>query len=243
MISVRTAQTSSNGCGIDESGTSYTLDGAQGQAVCFKPSHFTRSKDGAPSEICPPLSADADKGDQESVVLAFDERVITSPGNRSEVLPGKPCPTLNGSNGMTIAFPQNMSGTQCASAEDLAPVLQSENPTAIAIQEIGKRTGASTTDVRCGIGIAKEGDPMFTLQAGAQHGVATGYAVRRLTPTECERLQGFPDGHTAGFSDSVRYRMLGNAVAVPVAEWVFRRLKKCMEEISKISADQSGARP
>ncbi len=49
-------------------------------------------------------------------------------------------------------------------------------------------------------------------------------AVRRLTPTECERLQGFPDGWTEGHSDSQRYRMLGNAVAVPVAEWILRRI-------------------
>jgi DNA (cytosine-5)-methyltransferase 1 len=44
--------------------------------------------------------------------------------------------------------------------------------------------------------------------------------VRRLTPTECERLQGFPDGWTDGQSDTVRYKQLGNAVAVPVAEWI-----------------------
>lgn len=50
--------------------------------------------------------------------------------------------------------------------------------------------------------------------------------VRRLTPMECERLQGFPDGWTAinGQSDSVRYRQLGNAVAVPVAEWIGKRI-------------------
>ena len=48
--------------------------------------------------------------------------------------------------------------------------------------------------------------------------------VRRLTPTECERLQGFPDGHTAGQSDSARYRQLGNAVAVPVARWIGKRI-------------------
>lgn len=48
--------------------------------------------------------------------------------------------------------------------------------------------------------------------------------VRRLTPTECERLQGFPDGWTDGFADSTRYRMLGNAVAVPVVEWIARRI-------------------
>ena len=48
--------------------------------------------------------------------------------------------------------------------------------------------------------------------------------VRRLTPTECERLQGFPDGWTEDFSDSARYRMLGNAVAVPVIEWLANRI-------------------
>jgi site-specific DNA-cytosine methylase len=51
--------------------------------------------------------------------------------------------------------------------------------------------------------------------------------VRRLTPLECERLQGFPDGWTAPTGkekDSPRYRALGNAVAVPVVEWIARRL-------------------
>jgi DNA (cytosine-5)-methyltransferase 1 len=48
--------------------------------------------------------------------------------------------------------------------------------------------------------------------------------VRRLTPTECERLQGFPDGWTEGLSDSARYRCLGNAVTVSVAEWIGRRI-------------------
>ncbi len=49
--------------------------------------------------------------------------------------------------------------------------------------------------------------------------------VRRLTPTECERLQGFPDGWTDGQSDTQRYKQLGNAVSVPVVEWIGRRIK------------------
>ena len=52
----------------------------------------------------------------------------------------------------------------------------------------------------------------------------TDAGVRRLTPTECERLQGFPDGWTAGQSDSHRYKQMGNAVTVPVAEWIGHRL-------------------
>jgi DNA (cytosine-5)-methyltransferase 1 len=54
--------------------------------------------------------------------------------------------------------------------------------------------------------------------------ITDGITVRRLTPLECERLQGFPDGWTDGQSDSARYRQLGNSVAVPVLEWVMQRV-------------------
>lgn len=65
------------------------------------------------------------------------------------------------------------------------------------------------------------------LQASQVPAVQNRYGVRRLTPTEAERLQGFPDGWTAvnGQSDSARYRQLGNAVCVPVAEWIGRRIR------------------
>ena len=68
------------------------------------------------------------------------------------------------------------------------------------------------------------GHPGIEEYTEAVHGA--GFGVRRLTPTECERLQGFPDGWTDidGMSDSARYRMLGNAVAVPVAEWIGKRI-------------------
>jgi DNA (cytosine-5)-methyltransferase 1 len=77
--------------------------------------------------------------------------------------------------------------------------------------------------------------------------IASSIAVRRLTPTECERLQGFPDGWTCldvpledwardpesaadrcQCPDSPRYRMMGNAVTVPVIEWLGRRLREAM---------------
>ena len=56
--------------------------------------------------------------------------------------------------------------------------------------------------------------------------MAQRYGVRRLTPTECERLQAFPDSWTAvnGQSDSARYRQLGNAVCVNEVEWLGHRL-------------------
>lgn len=85
-------------------------------------------------------------------------------------------------------------------------------------------TGAGTQ----GDGIGDEGDPSFAITGHtlARPAVAAGAAVRRLTPIECERLQGFPDDWTAGESDSTRYRQLGNAVCVPVAEWIGRRFTK-----------------
>lgn len=48
--------------------------------------------------------------------------------------------------------------------------------------------------------------------------------VRRLLPIECERLQGLPDDWTAGHPDTVRYRLIGNGMCVPVLEWLAARL-------------------
>jgi len=98
-------------------------------------------------------------------------------------------------------------------------------------------------------GYGNEEDPMFTLDTTSPHAVAfhltqtptsgevsptmgsspggmgmmKNSTVRRLTPVECERLQGFPDGWTEGQADSHRYKQLGNAVAVPVVEWIIQR--------------------
>jgi len=60
-------------------------------------------------------------------------------------------------------------------------------------------------------------------------------AVRRLTPTECERLQGFPDGYTdvrTTTPDGPRYKALGNSMAVPVMKWIGERIQK-FEELNE----------
>lgn len=54
--------------------------------------------------------------------------------------------------------------------------------------------------------------------------------VRYLTPLECERLQGFPDGYTQGFSDTQRYKMLGNSIAVPVMKFIGTRILAVEQE-------------
>jgi len=68
------------------------------------------------------------------------------------------------------------------------------------------------------------GEPSFTMTGQDIHGVTDGTQIRRLTPTECERLQGFPDGWTEGFSDTQRYKMMGNAVTVNVIKALGEKL-------------------
>ncbi|AME03650.1 DNA cytosine methyltransferase [Selenomonas sp. oral taxon 136] len=64
----------------------------------------------------------------------------------------------------------------------------------------------------------------YTLNTIDRHAAVMHSIVRRLTPTECERLQGLPDGYTEGGSDTARYKALGNGMAQPCADYVIRRI-------------------
>lgn len=86
-------------------------------------------------------------------------------------------------------------------------------------------------DENGGNGIGAQENISYTLNATGVHGVVNNLAVRRLTPIECERLQGFPDGWTffcnakgKPCGDSPRYKACGNAITVGVGEWVLKRL-------------------
>ena len=78
----------------------------------------------------------------------------------------------------------------------------------------------------------ENGEPSFTLTAQDKHGIYDGVRIRRLTPKECERLQGFPDDWTKygnenkTMSDTQRYKMCGNAVTVNVIEEIMKRILK-----------------
>ena len=66
---------------------------------------------------------------------------------------------------------------------------------------------------------------MFTLTGQDIHGVSIDEKrIRRLTPVECERLQGFPDNFTEGISDTQRYKSLGNAVTTNVIAAIIIKL-------------------
>ena len=72
---------------------------------------------------------------------------------------------------------------------------------------------------------------LHTLTRSQNAAVLTPTCVRRLTPTECERLQGFPDGYTnirpkgRDTPDGSRHKALGNSMAVPVMRWVGERIE------------------
>ena len=114
----------------------------------------------------------------------------------------------------------NIAGTQTAR--------QGKNATDLICEE---HTGAATVDCR---NYNETAELSGTLQAkdsggyslNSQNPVRAGYTVRRLTPTECERLQGYPDGWTEfghdgkPISDSARYMLLGNSVAVPCVAYI-----------------------
>lgn len=141
------------------------------------------------AHFAPPLGASRGGGNQNCI--AFDTTQITSKANFSNPQPGDPChPLATGAHAPAIAFPANLSGTQCASAENLSPALGALNPTAVAVQDVRAMNKSQN-----GRGWNEDGSA-YTVDTQATQGVAVAMQVRRLTPAECERLQGFPDGYT-----------------------------------------------
>lgn len=199
-------------------------------AIAFKPSHFTRGKDGAPSDVAPPLSADADKGDQDTLV--FDTTQITSRSNYSNPKIGDPChPLAAEAHPPAIAFSCKDHG---ADAGEISPTLRAMEfdgshangggQVAIAFEPRFVRNGRGAPDdisspLKAQSGRTGKGDGATCLAA---------FGVRRLTPTECERLQGYPDHFTAvrKAADGPRYKALGNSMAVPCVRWIMQRIER-----------------
>ena len=99
-------------------------------------------------------------------------------------------------------------------------------------ENIGAVAYSIREDAKANTFSATETDTALAVQAlqpspqshHAQIFLAEETMIRRLTPMECERLQGFPDRWTEGQADTHRYKQMGNAVAVPVVSWLIKRL-------------------
>jgi DNA (cytosine-5)-methyltransferase 1 len=101
---------------------------------------------------------------------------------------------------------------------------------AFKIRGVGHYTGTNGGIAKPGTGgsgYMGQDEKAYTIATSQDQQIMHGMAVRRLTPTECERLQGFPDGYTdimPETSDGPRYKALGNSMAVPVMRWIGSRI-------------------
>ncbi|HAV1616921.1 TPA: phage N-6-adenine-methyltransferase [Enterobacter hormaechei subsp. xiangfangensis] len=160
----------------------------------------------------------------------------------------------NGQENACIAFSYKDNGADATS--DLSPTIRAGNhdkshansgqPPAIALA--GNTIGRAPENGGNGTGYCKEVG--YTLTKSDQHGVAYGMQVRRLTPIECERLQGFPDDHTkiswrgkdaAECPDGPRYKAIGNSMAVPVMRWIGERIAAALPA-EKMNGDYGGSK-
>jgi DNA (cytosine-5)-methyltransferase 1 len=103
---------------------------------------------------------------------------------------------------------------------------------AFKIQGVGHYTGTNGGVAKPGTGgsgYMGQDEKAYTIATSQDQQIMHGMAVRRLTPTECERLQGFPDGWTdiqTDTPDGPRYKALGNSMAVPVMRWIGERINE-----------------
>jgi len=144
---------------------------------------------------------------------------------------------LEDGNEYSRNFPQ---GQRVYSANGINPTLSSN------AGGLGAKTGLVAISVltperlnkrQHGRRFKENGEPAFTLTGQDQHGLYDGAKIRRLTPVECERLQGFPDGWTEGISDTQRYKCLGNAVTVNVIEYLGGLIQSSFSKSKRMDVD------
>lgn len=181
----------------------------------------------------------------ETFIVPFDTTQITHPANRSNPRPSDPChPLVARNHPLAIAFhatqdPIHSSesfpclGTGSGEGCGTLGVAYSISPGACGTPEgqddifINRSDVSRTLDQLCADPTRKQGGTMI------HHAMS----VRRLTPRECERLQGFPDDYTAipGAKDGPRYRALGNSMAVPVMSWIGKRIQMVEDAVNRRS--------
>jgi DNA (cytosine-5)-methyltransferase 1 len=219
-------------------------------AMSFKASHYTRGKDGAPSELAPPLSADADKGDQDTLILA--PTIYTSDGVVADPISANEGKTYT-HEGTSFRL-HNCIGEPfvAAFAENSRGELRLEGGDGSRTGTLsvgGGKPGQGTPTIALSVTTFQErgrtagralevgGDVAYALTAPSGGGraqernVQVGMAVRRLIPRECERLQAFPDDYTLityrnkPAADGPRYKALGNSMCVNNMRWIGERIE------------------
>ena len=210
------------------------------------------------SGISPTLRSQT-HGNLPVVAAGFDLQQITSKTNRSTLRPVQPtlcetgqphvltmatgqanaevladiAPTLNCNHEQPLLVHPQIAGTLCASGAGLSrPAgMGSETDFCIVPAAVDCRNFRETQEIS-GTLQAKTASGGYSLNY--QNPIRIGCYVRRLTPLECERLQGFPDfwteqGGGRGIRDTHRYQMLGNSIAVPCVAYIMQGIYHALE--------------
>lgn len=182
-------------------------------------------------ECSPTLTASMSKIYNKQTPILFENHGKDARYDAKDVSPTITAQAGTGGNNLPLCVHATQSPVSSA---EHAFALGAESRQAVCVAEniIGRQ------DHNGGNGVGAQEGVSYTLNATGVHGVSTGCGVRRLTPRECERLQGFPDDWTKipyrgkpaeNCPDSLRYKACGNAITVAVGEHVLRRLRAFIE--------------
>jgi hypothetical protein len=217
-----------DGLGITEEGTG-PLQRCNTPAVAFTQNQREEVRD--LGEVATACSAEPGMHQQTYLAIPFDTTQVTSPLNYSNPKSGDPCHPLAATAHVPAVavdtYNQTVGDTsipvRVGNAKDSLPAVMV--PT-VAFKE--SQSGCRCGEVHATIDANKE--------SRRQEGVLGGMQVRRLTPTECCRLQGFPDDHCditfrkKPAADGPKYRALGNSMAVPCMAWLGYRIDKATRQ-------------
>ena len=195
--------------------------------------HGIDSRYTGPHKVVPTMSARYGTGGNNVPLVEQEADAICIAGNIVDQQP------QNGGNGLgcqdELSYTLTATDRHCIYARQRVDVFK--NGEVVSTQSARQHKDA--TDLVVDVAgldcrnAAENGDLCGTLQKGTSgsslnsiHPIRNGLLIRRLTPLECERLQGFPDGWTdiPGASDSARYKALGNSVAIPCVEFIMSRI-------------------
>ena len=186
-----------------------------------------------PHDVAPTMSAAYGMGGNNTSLVEQNAGAICIAGNIVDRQPE------NGGNGLgcqdELAYTLTATDRHCIYARQRVDVFKDGE----VVSTQSARQHKDATDLVVDVAgldcrnAAENGDLCGTLQKGTSgsslnsiHPIRNGLLIRRLTPLECERLQGFPDGWTdiPGASGSARYKALGNSVAIPCVEFIMSRI-------------------
>jgi DNA (cytosine-5)-methyltransferase 1 len=222
---------------LGDCSTALNLQGSHQQTFLATP--YTKSKRAqsttddetwVPGEVSPTMSC-FDQGDtRATTVVAYDIHGTRATKGASTTdchtaLRSRPPGQSEASTTTVVAFKESQSGCRVGDLHATLDANKGSRRVEGVICGDGQTVGTLRSNTR------NNSSPTTEAAMHVMHGMA----VRRLTPKECERLQGFPDGYTdvtyrgKPAADGPRYRALGNSMAVPVMAWIGQRVQMVME--------------